>query len=124
MSVTQKEKAVRFRALHDGPGAFVIPNPWDAGSARILAGLGFQALATSSAASASGRRDHGLTRDEVLAHARLIVDAADLLVSADLGKGFGDSPEVVAENDPTGGRCGDRRLHDRGFDWQPKRSAL
>ena len=99
MSATQKEKAVRFRALHDGPGAFVIPNPWDAGSARILAGLGFQALATSSAASASalGRRDHGLTRDEVLAHARLIVDAADLPVSADLGKGFGDSPEVVAE---------------------------
>ncbi len=52
MSVTQNEKAARFRALHDGPGAFVIPNPWDVGSARILAGLGFQALATSSAASA------------------------------------------------------------------------
>ena len=99
MSVTQNEKAARFRALHDGPGAFVIPNPWDVGSARILAGLGFQALATSSAASASalGRRDHGLTRDEALAHARLIVDATDLPVSADLGKGFGDAPEVVAE---------------------------
>src|ERR1700758_4811573 len=77
MSATQNEKAVRFRALHDGPGAFVIPNPWDVGSARILAGLGFQALATSSAASASalGRRDGGLTRDEALGHARLIVDA-------------------------------------------------
>src|SRR6266851_1478834 len=74
MSVTQNEKAARFRALHDGPGAFVIPNPWDVGSARILAGLRFQALATSSAASASaiGRRDGGLTRDEALAHARLI----------------------------------------------------
>src|SRR5207302_4929844 len=93
------EKAARFRALHDGPGAFVIPNPWDAGSARLLAGLGFQALATSSAAAATamGRRDHGLTRDEALAHSRLIVDATDLPVSADLEKGFGDAPEVVAE---------------------------
>jgi 2-methylisocitrate lyase-like PEP mutase family enzyme len=99
VSVTQNEMAARFRALHDGPGAFVIPNPWDIGSARILAGLGFQALATSSAASASalGRRDHGLTRDEALRHARMIVDATDLPVSADLGNGFGDAPEVVAE---------------------------
>jgi hypothetical protein len=64
MSVTQIEKAARFRALHDGPGAFVIPNPWDVGSARILAGLGFQALATSSAASASalGRRDGAVVK--------------------------------------------------------------
>jgi 2-methylisocitrate lyase-like PEP mutase family enzyme len=99
MSVTQNEKAARFRALHDGDGAFIIPNPWDAGSARILAGLGFQALATSSGASASvlGRRDGGLARDEALAHARSIVDATDLPVSADLEKGFGDAPEVVAE---------------------------
>jgi 2-methylisocitrate lyase-like PEP mutase family enzyme len=99
MSVTQHEKAARFRALHTGPGAFVIPNPWDAGSARLLAGLGFQALATSSAASANaiGRRDHGLTRDEALEHARLIVEATDLPVSADFENGFGDAPEVVAE---------------------------
>jgi 2-methylisocitrate lyase-like PEP mutase family enzyme len=99
MSLTQKEKAIRFRALHDGPGAFVIPNPWDVGSARILAGLGFQALATTSAASACalGRRDGELTRDEALAHARSIVDATDLPVSADLEKGFGDAPDVVAE---------------------------
>lgn len=97
--VIQNEKAVRFRALHEGPEAFVIPNPWDVGSARILAGLGFQALATSSAASACalGRRDGELTRDEALAHARLIVNATDLPVSADLEKGFGDAPEVVAE---------------------------
>ncbi len=90
MSVTQNEKADRFRGLHDGPGAFVIPNPWDVGSARILAGLGFQALATSSAASAAalGRRDGGLTRDEALGHARLIVSATDLPVSADLEKGL------------------------------------
>ena len=96
---TQNEKAVRFRALHEGPGACIIPNPWDAMSARILAGLGFKALATSSAASAAalGRRDHALTRDEAMAHSRMIVDAADLPVSADLGNGFGDAPEVVAE---------------------------
>jgi 2-methylisocitrate lyase-like PEP mutase family enzyme len=99
MSTTQQEKAVRFRALHDGPGAFVIPNPWDVGSARLLAGLGFQALATSSAACATslGRRDGRLTRDEALAHARSIVEATDLPVSADLERGFGDRPEVVAE---------------------------
>jgi 2-methylisocitrate lyase-like PEP mutase family enzyme len=99
MNVTQREKAAHFRALHDGPGAFVIPNPWDAGSARLLAGLGFQALATSSAASAAalGRRDGGLTREEALAHSRLIVNATDLPVSADLEKGFDDAPEVVAE---------------------------
>jgi len=99
MSVTQNEKAARFRALHDGPGAFVIPNPWDVASARILAGLGFQALATSSAASATaiGRKDGGLTRDQALAHSRLIVDATDLPVSADLERGFGDPPEAVAE---------------------------
>jgi 2-methylisocitrate lyase-like PEP mutase family enzyme len=99
MNATQNEKANRFRALHEGPGAFVIPNPWDIGSARLLAGLGFQALATSSAASANalGRKDGGLTRDEALAHARLIVDATDLPVSADLENGFGDAPEIVAE---------------------------
>jgi 2-methylisocitrate lyase-like PEP mutase family enzyme len=99
MRITQNEKAARFLALHRGPGAFVIPNPWDVGSARLLAGLGFQALATSSAASAValGRRDGRLTRDEALAHARSIVDATDLPVSADLEKGFGDLPEVVAE---------------------------
>ena len=93
------QKAARFRALHDGPGAFIIPNPWDVGSACILAGLGFQALATSSAAAAAtvGRKDHGLTRDEALAHARSIVDATPLPVSADLENGFGDAPEVVAE---------------------------
>src|SRR6266478_9602438 len=96
---SQVEKAVKFRRLHEGPGAFVIPNPWDAGSARILAGLGFPALATSSGASAGilGRRDGQVTRDEALAHARAIVGATDLPVSADLEKGFGDAPAVAAE---------------------------
>ena len=74
MAATQEEKAARFRALHQGPGAFVIANPWDAGSARVLAGLGFSALATSSGAAAGtlGRRDGQITRDQALAHARLI----------------------------------------------------
>jgi 2-methylisocitrate lyase-like PEP mutase family enzyme len=99
MSMTQHEKALRFRALHEGPGTFVIPNPWDAGSARLLTGLGFEALATSSAASAAsiGIRDGRLTRDEALWHSRSIVEATDLPVSADLEKGFGDRPEDVAE---------------------------
>jgi 2-methylisocitrate lyase-like PEP mutase family enzyme len=97
--MTQSEKAARFRALHDAPGIFIIPNPWDAVSARILSGLGFQALATSSAAAAAtlGRRDGGLTREEALALAGAIVSATDLPVSADLEKGFGDAPEMVAE---------------------------
>ncbi|HEY6101319.1 MAG TPA: isocitrate lyase/phosphoenolpyruvate mutase family protein, partial [Anaeromyxobacter sp.] len=92
MTVSQSDKAVRFRALHEAPGAFVIPNPWDAGSARILAGLGFKALATSSGASAGtfGRRDGKVSREEALDQARAIVAAVDVPVSADLEKGFGD----------------------------------
>jgi 2-methylisocitrate lyase-like PEP mutase family enzyme len=99
MTASQSDKATRFRALHQRPGAFVIPNPWDAGSARILAGLGFEALATSSGASAGilGRRDGKVTREEALAHAAAIVAATDLPVSADLEKGFGDAPAAAAE---------------------------
>lgn len=99
MTATQTEKAARFRALHAGPGAFVVPNPWDAGSARVLAALGFRALATSSGASAGvlGRRDGRVTRDEALAHARAIVEATDLPVSADLEKCFADDPAGAAE---------------------------
>src|SRR5262249_36207074 len=98
MSVSQHDKGARFRALHAGE-AFVIPNPWDAGSARMLAALGFPALATSSGAQAGvlGRRDGKVSRDEALAHCRGIADAVDLPGSADLERGFGDSPDVVAE---------------------------
>ena len=108
MSSTQSEKAIRFRALHDGPDVFVIPNPWDVPSARILAAAGFPALATSSAASASvlGRKDGGLTRDQALDHARTIVEATDLPVSADLEKGFGEEPEIVAETVRLAGDAG------------------
>jgi len=96
---SQREKAARFVALHEAPGAFVIANPWDAGSARLLAGLGFQALATSSGAAAGilGKRDGKVTRDEALAQARSICAATDLPVSADLEKGFGDAPGATAK---------------------------
>jgi 2-methylisocitrate lyase-like PEP mutase family enzyme len=99
MSVSQADKAKKFRALHDAPGAFVIANPWDAGSARLLAGVGFEALATSSGAKAGvlGKRDGKVTREEALANARTIVEACDLPVAADLEKGFGDGPDATAE---------------------------
>jgi 2-methylisocitrate lyase-like PEP mutase family enzyme len=99
MPASQAEKAERFRDLHRRPGAFVMPNPWDAGSARVLAGLGFEALATSSGACAGtlGRRDGAVTREEALAHARAIVEATDLPVSADLERCFADEPAGVAE---------------------------
>ncbi len=98
MTTSQTERALRFQALHKEPGIFIIPNAWDAGSARILAGLGFAAIATSSGAAAGtlGRRDGTMSREEALAHSRTIVAATDLPVSADLEKGFGDSPRTVA----------------------------
>ena len=106
--MTQHEKAEKFVALHRGPKAFVIANPWDAGSARLLAGLGYAALATSSGASAGvlGRRDGKVMRDEALAHAKAIVDAVDLPVSADLEKGFGDRAEDAAETIRRAGEIG------------------
>jgi 2-methylisocitrate lyase-like PEP mutase family enzyme len=97
----QVKKFERFKALHDGPGAFVMPNPWDAGSARILTALGFAALATTSAgfAFSVGRRDSAgeLTREALLENARAIVEATPLPVSADLENAFADTPEGVAE---------------------------
>lgn len=108
MTSRQTTKADRFRALHQGPRAFVVANAWDAGSARMLAGLGFQALATSSGASAGvlGKRDGHVTRDEALAHARAIVEAVELPVSADLEKGFGDAPAAAAETIRLAGEVG------------------
>lgn len=99
MTVSQADKAKKFRALHEAPGAFVIPNPWDGGSARMLAGLGFEALATSSGAKAGvlGKRDGKVSREESLANAKMIVEACDLPVAADLEKGFGDAPDAAAE---------------------------
>jgi 2-methylisocitrate lyase-like PEP mutase family enzyme len=99
--VTQAEKAAAFRALHERPGAFVIPNPWDAGTARLLASLGFEALATTSLGLANvlGRPDGAgvVSRDEVLANCRAISGATDLPVSADLENGYADEPRAAAE---------------------------
>ncbi len=101
MRASQLEKAERFQTLHARPGAFVIPNPWDAGTARILTGLGFEALTTTSAGLAFtlGRRDGlgAITRDETFANAKAIVEATDLPVAADLENGFGHTPEAAAE---------------------------
>jgi len=98
MAKSQSERAERFSTLHRG-GIFVMPNPWDVGSARALASMGFAALATSSGASAAalGRRDGELSRDDALTHAHLIAAATDLPVAGDLENGFGDSPDDVAE---------------------------
>jgi 2-methylisocitrate lyase-like PEP mutase family enzyme len=97
----REQKYEAFRALHERPGAFVIPNPWDAGTARILTALGFEALATTSAgyAFSVGRRDSAaaLSRAEILENAKAIVEATHLPVSADLENGFGRAPEACAE---------------------------
>lgn len=99
--MTRGEKLAAFRALHVRPGAFVIPNPWNAGTAKILTAFGFEALATTSAgyAFAVGRLDSSaaLSRDEVIANAREIVEASHLPVSADLEDGFGRNPAICAE---------------------------
>lgn len=98
-TLTQAEKGKAFRALHERAGAFIIPNPWDAGTAKLLAHLGFEALATTSMgyAFSTGRPDGAIGRDETLAHAAALVAATDLPVSADLENGFGDAPEAAAE---------------------------
>ena len=99
MKLEQYEKARCFRQLHESEGAFVIPNPYDAGTARLLEQLGFEALATTSSGYAftQGRRDGGLTREQALEGVRLIAEGTDLPVSADLENGFGDAPEMAAE---------------------------
>ncbi len=95
---SQLEKAKTFEAIHS-EGCFVIPNPWDVGSARILAGLGYKALATTSAgfARSTGVDDYNITRDMVIGHARTLCEATDVPITADLENGFGDSPDTCAE---------------------------
>ena len=106
--LTQAEKGRAFRALHEREGAFIIPNPWDAGSARLLAHLGFEALATTSMgyAFSIGKLDTTLSRDEALANASAIASATALPVSADLENGYGDAPEIVAETIRLAGEAG------------------
>ena len=96
---TQEERGILFRDLHERGEAFVIPNPWDIGTARLLAHLGFEALATTSAgyAFSIGQRDQTVGRDKMMTHVREIATATDLPVSADLENGFGDDPKTVAE---------------------------
>ena len=96
---TQAEKGSAFRALHERDGAFIIPNPWDIGTARLLARLGFEALATTSAgyAFSMGQQDSTMGRDKLIANAGAIASATDLPVSADLENGFGDDPASAAE---------------------------
>ena len=98
---TQAQKADAFRALHERPGAFIIPNPWDAGTAKLLASLGFEALATTSLGLSNmlGRVDgtHTVSRAEVLANCRAIAEATDLPVSADLENLYADAPRAAAE---------------------------
>jgi len=98
MTITQNEKGRIFRALHERQGAFLLPNPWDIGTARLLANLGFEALATTSAGHAfsMGQQDNTVGRDDLIAHVASIVSATVLPVSADLENGFGDGPEEVA----------------------------
>ena len=99
VAVSQQEKGAQFRALHDAKNVFVIPNPWDAGTARLLTGIGFKALTTTSAGLAwtLGRRDGMAGLDATLANARAIVDATHLPVAADLENGFGHAPQDAAE---------------------------
>jgi 2-methylisocitrate lyase-like PEP mutase family enzyme len=105
---TQTEKGLIFRALHQREGAFIIPNPWDIGTARLLAHLGFEALASTSAgyAFSVGQRDNTVGRDKMIKHVGDIVSATDLPVSADLENGFGDDPETVAETIRLGAEAG------------------
>lgn len=96
---TQEEKGIAFREMHERDSAFIIPNPWDVGTARLLGHLGFEALATTSAgyAFSIGQRDNTVGRDRMMAHVQVMVGATDLPVSADLENGFGDDPETAAE---------------------------
>ena len=107
MTRPSADRIARFRALHER-GIFVVANAWDAGSARVLAGLGFPAIATSSGAMANtlGRLDGGVTREEALAHAKALAEAVDVPVAADLENGFGDAPEDAAETIRRGAAAG------------------
>ena len=116
---TQAEKAAAFHALHEAPGIFVIPNPWDAGSAKVLAGLGYKALASTSSgmAWAMGLLDGQVTREAVLEHCRMLDQATGLPVAADLEDCFGDTPEAAAETIRLGSAAG--LVGGSIEDWQP-----
>ncbi|HEX4029433.1 MAG TPA: isocitrate lyase/phosphoenolpyruvate mutase family protein [Terracidiphilus sp.] len=106
--VTQSEKGRMFRALHERKGAFLLPNPWDAGSAHLLARMGFEAVATTSAgfAFSQARRDYHVDREAMLAHVSVMAAAVDLPLSGDLENGYGDSPQAAAETIRLGAAAG------------------
>lgn len=106
--MSQNEKAAQFKTLHERAGCFTLPNPWDVGSARLLAGLGFKALATTSAgfANTKGLSDYQVTRNMVMEHSRALCESVDLPISADLENGFGDAPETCAETIRLAGEAG------------------
>jgi 2-methylisocitrate lyase-like PEP mutase family enzyme len=110
MEKSTQERAIEFKAMHQRPGVFVVPNPWDAGSARILEMMGFKALATTSAglAYSLGKPDGhaSITREETLLNVQSIIAATSLPVSADLENGYGDSPEACAETIILAGKAG------------------
>ena len=108
MAKTQAQKAAEFEALHNAPGVFVIPNPWDPGSARLLAGLGFKALTTTSAgyARSIGFPDYNAGRENVMAHIRAMAPMVDVPLAADLEDGFGPKPEDCAETIRQGAAAG------------------
>jgi 2-methylisocitrate lyase-like PEP mutase family enzyme len=137
--MTLPENAEHFLRLHHQPTAFIIPNPWDVGTARILAGLGFKALATTSAgfAFSVGHRDNTVSRPATLTHLQEIAGATELPVSADLGNGFGDTPEIVHETIRLAGATGivggsiedssgvtDRPIYDRPLAVERIRAAV
>jgi 2-methylisocitrate lyase-like PEP mutase family enzyme len=106
--ITQAEKGRIFRSLHELDRAFIIPNPWDIGSARLLAHAGFEALATTSAgyAFSVGKTDNTISRDEMITHVAAIAAATDLPINADLENGYGDSPNEAAETIRLAGDAG------------------
>ena len=108
MAASQADKAAAFAALHKAPGVFVIPNPWDPGSARLLAGLGFKALTTTSAgyARSIGFPDYNAGRENVMAHIRAMAPVIDVPLAADLEDGFGPKPEDCAETIRQGAAAG------------------
>jgi 2-methylisocitrate lyase-like PEP mutase family enzyme len=139
MTMTQAEKGDRFRALHLRDRAFIIPNPWDLGTARILEHLGFEALATTSSgfAFSVGKQDNTVAREDAIAHIAAIASATDLPINADLENGFGDAPETCAETirlaahagaaggsiEDSTGRAGDP-IYDLGFAAERVRAAV
>ncbi len=106
--ISQHEKAQKFQSLHENGNFFILPNPWDVGSAKLMSSKGFNALATTSAGFAMtlGKKDYQLSRDELLVHIQSITQNSDLPLTADLENGFGDPPEVCAQTIKLGAQAG------------------